>query len=44
MIIGVGIACLLLGGVIGMLIGAATTYDALTLVRNDSTEHGDYPL
>jgi len=44
MIIAVGAACLIFGAVIGMLIGSAVTYDALTLVRNEPTESGDWPL
>ena len=44
MIIAVGFTCFVFGCVIGMLIGAATTYDALTLVRGEPTESGDNPL
>jgi len=44
MIVAVGIACLVFGAVIGMLIGAACTYDALTLVNRDPTEFGGEPL
>lgn len=43
LIVAIGITGLIVGCLIGMLLGAAVTFDAFQLVENEPTEHGGNP-